>query len=158
MTWVFCSNNLLTELIVPPSVTDLYCGNNHLTELIVPPSVTELDCSNNQLTELIVSPSVTRLDCSHNQLTELIVTASVSVPTCPAPETIYPEEILLIRGNISPIRKRIAVRKAVGRMRKQFYRRKENVLNEITSRPSCSVGTWDKGGNLFQENMEEAFK
>ena len=21
-----------------------------------------------------------------------------------------------------------------------------------------SVGTWDKGGNLFQENMEEAFK
>ena len=145
-----------TSLVVPSSVTEVFCSNNQLTELILPPLVIELDCSNNQLTELILPPSVTELDFDNNQLTELILAASLERLYCK--NNIYPEEILLIRGKLSPIRKRIAVRKAVCRMKKQFYRRKENVLNEITSRPSGTVGAWDIGGNLFQENMEEAFK
>ena len=145
-----------SSLIVPLSVTKLLCFNNQLTELIVPPSVTLLDCSDNQLTELIVPPSVTYLNCFNNQLTELIVPPSVTRLFCSG--NIYPKDILLIRGKLSPIRKRIAVRKAVRRMRKQFYRHKENVLNEITSRPSGTVGAWDIGGNTFQENMEEALK
>ena len=155
VTDLYCYDNHLRELIVPPSVTTLDCYNNELTELIVPPSVTKMYCGNNQLTELIVPPSVTTLYCDNNQLTELIVPSLTKVY---CENNIYPEEILLIRGRLSHIRKRIAVRKAIRRMRKQFYRRKENVLNEITSRPSSTVGAWDKGGKLFQDNMEEALK
>ena len=150
-----CFDNQLTELIVPSSVTSLNCSGNQLTKLIVPPFVIDLDCSDNQLKELIVPPSVTFLNCSDNQLTELIA-PSVTFLNCF--NNTFSKEILLIRGKVSAIRKRIAVRKAVRRMRKQFYRRKKNVLNEITSRPSGTVGTWDIGGNIFQENMKEAFK
>ena len=171
VTKLHCSRNQLTELILPPSVTELYCVHNRLMELIVPQSVTKLYCSYNQLTELIVPPLVISLGCSHNQLTELIVPPSVTDMYCggnqltelivpPSVTDLYchnntfSEEILLLRGKLSPTRKRIAVRKAVRRMRKQFYRRKENVMNEVTSRPSGTVGAWDIGGNIFQENME----
>ena len=167
-TVLYVDNYSGTSLIVPPSVTKLDCSCNDLTELIsvtklscenneliVSLQVTWLNCSDNEFTELIVPSTVTWLNCSYNQLTELIIPPTVT--------TLYwsgnqlTKRLLLIRGKLSPIRKRIAVRKAVRRMRKQFYRRKENVLHEITSRPSGTVGAWDKGGNIYQEKMEEAF-
>ena len=88
----------LTKDDIADETTELLVRNYSRSSLVVPSSVTILYCFNNQLTELILPSSLTelRLNCSGN---------------------IYPREILLIRGKVSLIRKRMAVRK----MRKNSF-------------------------------------
>jgi len=44
---VNCSNNKLTELVLPNGVEKVYCSNNKLTELHLPNGVENVYCFNN---------------------------------------------------------------------------------------------------------------
>ena len=124
------------ETEIPIGTTHLTVHNYSGTSLIVPAGVIHLDCSYNQLTELIVPEGVTRLYCHNN---------------------IYPKDILLIRGKLSHIRKNIAVRKAISRMRKPVFQRHKDIFDQITHRPAGIVGIWDLGGYHFQKGVEEVY-
>jgi hypothetical protein len=50
---VYCSNNYLTELIVPEGCEEVYCYTNHLTKLIIPKTCKWICCYNNNLPKLI---------------------------------------------------------------------------------------------------------
>ena len=80
-------NNQITNVIIPPSVTDIGQSafrNNHLTNVIIPPSVTSIGQSafeNNQITNVIIPPSVTSIEDSafwNNQLTSVVIPPSVT--------------------------------------------------------------------------------
>ena len=44
---VYCSNNNLTELIIPEGCKYVYCDNNNLTELILPEGCKYVFCDAN---------------------------------------------------------------------------------------------------------------
>ena len=155
-------NSQMKSYILTGDKTEIPIGTTHLilhkyfgTPLVVPAGVIRLDCSDNQLTELIVPKSVFGLYCDNNQLIELIVPEGVVDLDCD--NNIYPNELLLIRGELSHIRKNIAVRKAISRMRKPVFQRHKDIFDQITHRPAGIVGTWDLGGYHFQKGVEEVY-
>jgi Leucine-rich repeat (LRR) protein len=69
LTYLYCSNNILTELPeLPQTLIDLVCSRNRLIELPkLPDTLTELDCSDNQLKELPELPdTLIQLYCDGN--------------------------------------------------------------------------------------------
>jgi hypothetical protein len=85
LTWLQCTNNLLTSLDVSQNtaLTHLECGGNNLTSLDVSlnTALTTLGCGNNQLTSLDVSlnTALTTLYCYNNQLTSLDVSQNTAL-------------------------------------------------------------------------------
>jgi hypothetical protein len=62
----------LIELVLP-TCKEVYCWNNQLAELIIPPGCIVVDCCNNNLTKLIVPKSCKIIYCRFNKLPKIIV-------------------------------------------------------------------------------------
>ena len=61
--WISCSNNQLTELILPDGCKVVFCSNNQLTELILPEGCESVSCESNLIKELHIPNSVKVLWC-----------------------------------------------------------------------------------------------
>jgi hypothetical protein len=68
---VYCSYNLLTELIIPEGCEYVSCRDNMLTKLILANSCNDVWCYNNYLTKLII-PKNCQVWCHNNDFHPII--------------------------------------------------------------------------------------
>lgn len=157
LTELYCSRNNLTELDLTMchELDYIWCNNNKLTELDLTRccKLTELWCASNELIEINLSgcPSITEAWCSYNQLMRVNVNGCKNLRYMICEDGQFSLNELKINNDLNPIRKKIAVRKSIARMRKAWYERRRCVLCSVDSRPSGVVGEWDQGGICFQE-------
>lgn len=79
---VDCSQNKLTNLIIPEGVIELDCSINKLTNIIIPNSLKVLNCKNNLINNIELSENIIELNINNNVLTNLIIPKSLKKLDC----------------------------------------------------------------------------
>ena len=107
LTALDCSQNMLggtLDLAAFTKLSELGCDDNMLENLILPPSVSTLHCNTNNLSDLDISDKLNLIyvECSRNENLENLV-----ITNCPELETLYCYECSLEALNVSSCRKLI---------------------------------------------------
>ena len=148
--YIYCSNNMLKTLDVPHNAIDLTCTHNMLRLLDLPYGITNLKCDHNRISQINIPYSVSYMTCTNNRLTELDIPKDSKLFILHAWSNLVSESELIRNATLSRIRRSIAVRKAIVRMRKAWYDRRYTLMCSIDSRPCGVVAPWDRGGMHFQ--------
>lgn len=132
------------------NLTHLDCSYCSLDHLLVPPTVQKIHCNNNRLITLNLEHcrELEFVNCSKNKIVHISI-IDANIPHLYASSNSYGLHILI--SNVFDTIIHMARKAIIARRTKRWY----DILCQIDSRPSGVVGIWDKGGNYFQEAIDD---
>jgi len=74
---LYCCNNHMTELCLPPRVEVVYCSYNQLSSLTLPDGLKDLCCDHNRIKRLVLPETLVALDCVDNQIASLVLPSTL---------------------------------------------------------------------------------